>query len=192
MYRTCERYLSGALEKSSFVIQAARDQRTMLTVLAIEQLTRTARPPATVLGASGTSASLPNPDTAALIKQFADEKAQAQKAATAAQATYADALKVSDCKTITTAPDADPDLKNWAACNAAKADLDTKQAEAKAATDRLDKVLGVAGEVDRWLPPPPHRPVTPAAEAGHRPIWRSPRWRLPCVTLRLLRGSMSR
>jgi hypothetical protein len=49
MYRTCERYLSGAISKEEFIVQAARDQRTMVQVLAIEQLTGAARAQATAL-----------------------------------------------------------------------------------------------------------------------------------------------
>ena len=39
MYRTCERYLSGAISAETMQIQAARDQRAMVAILAIEQLT---------------------------------------------------------------------------------------------------------------------------------------------------------
>ncbi len=49
MYRTCERYMSGAISKEEFMIQAARDQRTIVQVLAIEQLTGAARAQATAL-----------------------------------------------------------------------------------------------------------------------------------------------
>lgn len=47
MYRTCERYLSGAINHESFVVQAGRDWRAMLAILAIEQLTLTAPPAST-------------------------------------------------------------------------------------------------------------------------------------------------
>ncbi len=60
-YRTCERYLSGAISRSELVVQSGRDWRAMIAILAIEQLTRTARPTATVLVAGGTSASVTTP-----------------------------------------------------------------------------------------------------------------------------------
>ncbi|QMW22838.1 hypothetical protein [Sandaracinobacteroides saxicola] len=58
LYRTCERYLSGAINQDQMVVQAARDQRVMLGVLAIEQITRTVRPPSTVIVAGGTTTSV--------------------------------------------------------------------------------------------------------------------------------------
>ena len=50
MFRTCERYLNGAIDEPQLIVQAARDQRTMVAILAIEQLTQAARPPVTILG----------------------------------------------------------------------------------------------------------------------------------------------
>jgi hypothetical protein len=53
MYRTCERYLSGAITPDQFAIQAIRDQRMIVSVLAIEQLTGVVTPPTVVIRASG-------------------------------------------------------------------------------------------------------------------------------------------
>lgn len=39
MYRTCERYLNGAISPLEMPIQAVRDQRLIVAILAIEQLT---------------------------------------------------------------------------------------------------------------------------------------------------------
>ena len=64
MYRTCERYMSGAISQSTFVVQAGRDWRAMIAILAIEQLTRTARPPSTIISGPATSAGLQNSDEA--------------------------------------------------------------------------------------------------------------------------------
>lgn len=49
MYRTCERFLNGAYTTNQMQIQAARDQRAMVAVLAIEQLTGTNNRSATIL-----------------------------------------------------------------------------------------------------------------------------------------------
>lgn len=149
MYRTCERWLSGALTKEQFIIQAARDQRTMTAVLAIEQLTRTARAPSTVLGPAGTSSSAGGEAGAKLAQDFADQKAAADKAARDAGTKYAAALKLGKCDTVTAAPagddgGADPTLTNWTACNTAKAEKTARDGEFKAASDRLDKVLEIA------------------------------------------------
>ena len=52
MYRTCERYLNGAIDEMELQIQAVRDQRLMVAILAIEQLTGAVTPPTVVIGAS--------------------------------------------------------------------------------------------------------------------------------------------
>ncbi len=49
MYRTCERYLSGAITSDTLQIQAARDQRAMVAILAIEQLTGVVKRKPTIL-----------------------------------------------------------------------------------------------------------------------------------------------
>ena len=49
MYRTCERYLSGAIGADTMEIQAARDQRAMVAILAIEQLTGVVKRRPTIL-----------------------------------------------------------------------------------------------------------------------------------------------
>jgi hypothetical protein len=55
MFRTCERYLSGAISRADFPIIAARDQRVMVSILAIEQLTGAITPPAVAVSASAES-----------------------------------------------------------------------------------------------------------------------------------------
>ncbi len=55
MFRTCERYLSGAIDANQFAIQAIRDQRMVVSVLAIEQLTGVVSPPTVVISASGSA-----------------------------------------------------------------------------------------------------------------------------------------
>lgn len=62
MYRTCERYLSGAISRAAFVVQAGRDWRMMLYGLTIQQLTQTARPPSTILTPPTTQARLASAD----------------------------------------------------------------------------------------------------------------------------------
>ena len=49
MYRLCERYMSGAITKAEFEQQSARDQRLIVAVLSIEQLTGAVRPSRAVL-----------------------------------------------------------------------------------------------------------------------------------------------
>ena len=58
MFRTCERYMNGAIDRTSFVVQAGRDWRAMIAILAIEQLTQVQRPLSTTISAAGTSATV--------------------------------------------------------------------------------------------------------------------------------------
>jgi len=55
MYRLCERYMNGAITADEFTIQAGRDQRIIVSVLAIEQLTGAIKPATVILGASAQS-----------------------------------------------------------------------------------------------------------------------------------------
>nr|WP_314528162.1 hypothetical protein [uncultured Pseudomonas sp.] len=93
MYKTCERYLSGAINADEMIIQAVRDQRMLVTVLAIEQLTDTAHLQAPTLINSGpVSASTDTSTVQALEK--AKSLADTQKETTQiAQKAYEDHLK---------------------------------------------------------------------------------------------------
>jgi len=53
MYRTCERYLNGQIGDLEYPIIAARDQRIMSSILAIEQLTGTLQPKPVIIAATG-------------------------------------------------------------------------------------------------------------------------------------------
>ena len=61
-YRTCERYLSGAIGKTAFGVQAARDFRQAIAMLAIEQLTGVLQGPSTIISAGSTNAAQTNPE----------------------------------------------------------------------------------------------------------------------------------
>lgn len=52
MYRSCERFLDGAITADEFSIQAARDQRIIVSIMAIEQLTGAVQPRPVVLNAT--------------------------------------------------------------------------------------------------------------------------------------------
>lgn len=56
MFRTCERYLSGAYDEAQVAIQAVRDQRLIVSILAIEQLTGAVTPKPVVIGATSAAA----------------------------------------------------------------------------------------------------------------------------------------
>lgn len=57
MFRLCERYLNNQINGSELAIQAARDQRDMISIFAIEQLTTMATPRPVVIGASASTSS---------------------------------------------------------------------------------------------------------------------------------------
>ncbi|WP_345974596.1 hypothetical protein [Sulfurimonas sp. HSL3-7] len=55
MYRNCEAYANGALDKAQYGIAARRYQRSMIALLAIEQLTGTVRVPPVTITTVGTT-----------------------------------------------------------------------------------------------------------------------------------------
>jgi hypothetical protein len=57
-FRTCERWLSGAISQDQFVTLAARDHRSMVAVLAIEQMTGVVKAPSTVISGPAVQAML--------------------------------------------------------------------------------------------------------------------------------------
>ncbi|MEP7006935.1 MAG: hypothetical protein ABI810_13200 [Sphingomonas bacterium] len=145
MYRTCERYLSGAISKETLIVQAARDQRSMVAVLAIEQLTHVARPDSTVLSAGSTAVSLPNKALVDLVTDLRQEEKKADSAYTAAQSTYSKAEGAytkaggpADCGGDKPADADAPKQALWQGCTDAKKTMGDRQAELKTATDRVN------------------------------------------------------
>lgn len=138
MYRTCERYLSGALEKSQFLTLAARDHRSVVAFLAIEQLTGVVRPTATVIsGPAVRAARQQSKELIALMRAYETERAAAQTALDTARTELASAdtevaigeQKVKVCSLDT--PPADP------AANAAYLVCASKKQKVKDAEARL-------------------------------------------------------
>ena len=155
MYRTCERYMSHAINKSAFVVQAGRDWKAMIAILAIEQLTRSARPPATVIVAGGTSATVENTSglvsglNAAQTKKNAAEASRraADNAVAAAGVAKCEGLtepaeKVALCRTQADAKAqeavAGEELKAWHETTRTHPDPD----QAEATTDRSESKAG--------------------------------------------------
>ena len=98
MYRTCERYLNGAISEEQFVTQAGRDHRIIVSILAIEQLTNAVRPTPVAITASSKADTaddlvvVHNQLAAARVELKADKEAaaSAKAAADAQQKTYED------------------------------------------------------------------------------------------------------
>lgn len=144
MYRTCERYLNGAISKETLVIQAARDQRTMLAVLAIEQLTRTVRPESTILSAGTTSASVPDDALITMIEAFRKERDTAEAAWEEAKRKFDTADGTAHCSTITAEP-TDDTKPAWDTCDSAKATMNARADDLKGAKSNLEKALALTG-----------------------------------------------
>ena len=147
MYRTCERWLSGALTDDQFLTLAARDHRSMVAVLAIEQLTGVVKPPATIISGPAAQAALAQSETTVeLLKTYQEDRKKADEAALAAEKAYAelnvdhdnDPATAKLCE-LTTKPQAGGD--NFDKCAPAKATWDGAKAIAKTANEREDKVI---------------------------------------------------
>lgn len=153
MYRTCERWLSGALTQEQFLTLAARDHRSMVAVLAIEQLTGVVKPQSTVISGPAVSASLrQSAELIKLVDRYGKERASADEAANAAAAALLAANKdyTVDGKTVKVctlgeAPGDATAAANWSACKNAE----TKDKAAKqAAADAKERELLVLKQLD--------------------------------------------
>lgn len=135
MFRNCERFLSGAASADEFIVQAARDQRAIVHVLAVEQLTGAARTQSAALttlaktAASGVSGES--------IQSLGKARGDVQTTQTAADKAKFDAAALPPLGACQTGKDAykgsgasDDEIKaKNAACQAsAKADTDAKSA----------------------------------------------------------------
>jgi hypothetical protein len=151
MYRTCERYLSGAIGRDELVVQSARDGRAMVAILAIEQLTRSVWPKATVINAGAAAGSLQDSSgfTDALRKAVydsVDADAKSKAAIAAYDSAKCDPLLKATAPTAT-ATDAEKAAKEtYEACEAARKLRDTTAVEA-AKTAAFVKELKASGAV---------------------------------------------
>lgn len=93
MFRTCERYMNGALDPQQMNIQTARDQRMMVATLAIEQLTGVVKTKPTVLSAKAAGVVAAN--ASENIKKY-EESRKATETAKTALKTKEDAKKTAD------------------------------------------------------------------------------------------------
>jgi hypothetical protein len=81
MFRTCERYLNGGIGDLELPIQAARDQRLMVSILAIESLTGAVTPKPVVIGANANASGGASGAEAAVRLDDAYKALQAKTAA---------------------------------------------------------------------------------------------------------------
>ncbi|RIA46344.1 hypothetical protein DFR49_0883 [Hephaestia caeni] len=139
-YRTCERYASGAISRAQFVVQAARDQKSMIAFLAIEQLTGAVRPKSTVLSPAATAASILSGEKAAkLLTDYIQRLETAKAEQAAAKKAVTDSEKDGACST--------GDNANEAQCTALKATLASKDEAVASAQKGLDDVVALAKDL---------------------------------------------
>jgi hypothetical protein len=144
MFRTCERYLNGGITSDELPIQAVRDQRLMVSILAIEQLTGAVVAKPVAISATST-ASLDSRE--ALIRL--DDARKELEAAISATAKANQDYETHDgdgnvCKAITAKLKEGKDLdeaevpKKDACVQATAALADAKEREARARTHHAD------------------------------------------------------
>jgi hypothetical protein len=141
MYRTCERYLNGDISDLEMTVQNVRDQRAMISALAVEQITNAARPRVVVLRNSGTAASGSSSGEATVRIDDAYKALQTAGAAITDKQKAVDKLEEATptCKAIKTKVDAGTALE--AAETTRKSDCDKATAALKTATDDRDAKL---------------------------------------------------
>lgn len=157
MYRTCERWLNNELGDVEMPIQAARDQRLMVSILAIEQLTGAVTPkPVTIGSASSASAGSSGADATVRI----DDAYKALTAKTAVKQ-----ARQKDFDALNTGTDSCDALAKKVE---AKTPLDEAQTKSNAACDKARTALSDA-EKEWGLASGHHRSLIDASRAGGIP-----------------------
>lgn len=151
MYRTCERYLNGQISDEEYPIIAARDQRIMTSILAIEQLTGTALAKPVVIAASGNASTGQTTSDAIISLDNASKKiAEKKDALETAQKAFVDIDKPKgSCETLMAkdekdVAEADKPKKNQ--CKDKNANLINANKELKDAQDHYEHLANLAGK----------------------------------------------
>lgn len=136
MFRTCERYLNGGYDMQQLSVQAVRDQRLMVSILAIEQLTGTVTPRPVAISATASASQGGGGDSIVRLDDAKKELTAAEKARATAQSAFNKVDKGDEhlCKT----------LDDAAAAAAADKPLTEEQKAQKAECDNARKVLNDA------------------------------------------------
>lgn len=152
MYRTCERYLNGQISDEEYPIIAARDQRIMTSILAIEQLTGAALAKPVVIAASGNASTGQATSDAILTLDNASKKiAEKKDALETAQKAFADIDKPEgSCKTLMAKkPDEvkdEADKTKLEQCKEKQGKVNVAKQESKDAKDHYDHLANLAGK----------------------------------------------
>jgi hypothetical protein len=123
MYRNCERYLNGAITPEEHTIQAIRDQRMMVSILAIEQITGVYRAESQAIASQASAAAGNETSSKAILLLHDLRKTEQARLDAVAAAEAAVAGRKADCEADPKKSDkcADADLASLeAAVQAAK------------------------------------------------------------------------
>lgn len=158
MYRTCERWLNNELGNAEMPIQAARDQRLMVSILAIEQLTGAVTPKPVIIGSSATgSAGSSGADAAVRI----DDAYKALTSKTGAQE-----ARQKDYDALNTGTDSCDVLAKKVE---AKEELDGGQKQTSEKCDKAKSALAQA-KLERASAASHHQSLIDASRAGGIPV----------------------
>jgi hypothetical protein len=142
MFRTCERYMNGGISSLELPLQAIRDQRLMVSILAIEQLTGVAASKAVALGAAAEATA----GASAAGGMAILDKARSAVKTTAA--TREDADKAYKLKVKAKVDGADKEFEACVALDGAQTD-EAKQALPKEVTDKSKDCEKLKGALDK-------------------------------------------
>lgn len=152
MYRTCERYLNGQISDLEYPIIAARDQRIMTSILAIEQLTGAVLPKPVVIAATGSASTGQSTNDAITSLDNAKKKVDEKKdALNTAQKEFGDIDNpVGSCDTLMAKKPAevtsDEEKTKLKSCNVKKGNLVKAEQESKDAQVHYDALVSLAGK----------------------------------------------
>ena len=165
LYRTCERWLSGALDQKQFLALSARDHRSLVAVLAVEQLTGVVKPPSTIISGPAVAASIgQSKELLKILAVYQEERGAAETAETKAIDDYkkvneeitVNGAKVRVC-TLAKREDAGDAAAKFDNCKPADDAKKASKVVADAARAReqsvLDQLEGLAGGIGSAVRP---------------------------------------
>jgi hypothetical protein len=148
MFRTCERYLSGAISDVELPIVAIRDQRVMVSILAIEQLTGTVTPKPVIISMAGeASAGFDATKSMEILAKAQDGLKAANSALDTAKTAREKADKDAGSGGCTQLEKAEkPDTDKLKACTESKAALSKAEDAQKVAKTFYDNQIALANK----------------------------------------------
>ncbi len=147
-FRTCERSLNDSQMSPEMLVQAARDQRMMVSVLAIEQLTGAVTPPPVTIISSSNAAV--TGDAAKMMERLDTAKAEYTAADTAATKAENESKALeaanlcTDIRKVAEASRTQEQKDKLTACDAAKTKATAARATAESAKTHYEALRNVA------------------------------------------------